>query len=230
MSNGLFVTFEGVDGCGKSTQWQAVAVALRQHYPEKEILQTRNPGGTKIGQAIRTLLLSPQAEGDAPMASMSELLLYMADRAQHVEEVLTPALARGAIVLCDRFVDSSIAYQGAARGIEADLILQLNRFACGDLHPHLTLLFDGDVKKLAKRVKARGNQDRLELEGLAFQEKVRQGFLALAQREPTRVHRLDAFASIESLTAQAVDLIMQKSETAQAADDIWKTYFAEETA
>lgn len=229
METGFLVTFEGVDGCGKSTQWHAVSEALRHIYPDREIVQTRNPGGTVLGQAIRQLLLNPLQAGEASMAPMAELLLYMADRAQHVAELLSPALERGAIVLCDRFVDSSIAYQGAARGIDPSLILQLNRFACGDLHPHLTLWFDADVSLLARRIQARGGQDRLEQEGMAFQESVRQGFLTLARQEPTRIHRLDALLPIETLTQEAVTLIQEKAMVSESAANIWQTYFTEES-
>jgi dTMP kinase len=229
MTCGLLVTFEGVDGCGKSTQWQAVTEALKARYPEREIVQTRNPGGTVLGQAIRRLLLTPLEDAQAPMSSMTELMLYMADRAQHMEEVVNPALDRGAIVLCDRFVDSSVAYQGAARGIEAERVLQLNRVACGDVHPHLTLLFDAEVEILAQRVAKRGNLDRLELEGFAFQEKVREGFLRIAQQEPSRVKLLDATLPIETLTAEAVALIESKDANTQEAESIWQTYFAEES-
>jgi dTMP kinase len=206
-SRGLFITFEGVDGCGKTTQWQRITEALKHHYPNQEVIQTRNPGGTRLGKAIRSLLLTPTTEGEHPMAPMAELLLYMADRAQHVEEVVRPALERNAIVLCDRFIDSSIAYQGAARGIEAPLIMHLNDIACGSVSPHLTLLFDADIEILAKRVEARGGKDRLELEGLQFQQKVQHGFRTLAKQYPKRIHTLDAALPIEALTEQGLALI-----------------------
>ena len=207
---GVFVTFEGVDGCGKSTQWQAVSDALRHAYPNREIVQTRNPGGTFIGQAIRRLLLDPPEANTAAMVPMAELMLYMADRAQHVAEVVKPALERGAIVLCDRFVDSSVAYQGAARGIDPNQILTLNALACGGVTPHVTLLFDADIELLAKRIQARGGKDRLELEGMAFQQKVRDGFKALAAQEPQRIQVLNAAQAIEVLTEQCLNHIKQR--------------------
>jgi dTMP kinase len=204
---GLFVTFEGVDGCGKSTQWQAAAHLLTQHFPEREILTTRNPGGTALGQSIRQLLLTPTSPKDHDIAPMAELLLYMADRAQHVSEVVQPALERGAIILCDRFVDSSVAYQGAARGISSQTVLELNALACGSLSPHLTFLYDADVAILQERVHRRGQKDRLELEGLEFQERVRQGFMALANSDPQRITIMDATLPISTLTQQTVDTI-----------------------
>jgi dTMP kinase len=208
-SKGLFITFEGVDGCGKTTQWQRVTEALQSQYPGREIIQTRNPGGTLVGQAIRQLLLAPTPEGQPSLSPMAELLLYMADRAQHVDEVLRPALQRGAIILCDRFVDSSIAYQGAARGLEASLIQQLNTFACGEIQPDVTLLFDADIETLALRVEVRGSKDRLELEGVPFQQRVQAGFIALAKQEPKRIHLLDATRPIEALTEACLTIISQ---------------------
>jgi|GEM_PF-176376 len=207
MIKGFFITFEGVDGCGKSTQWQAVGDALKVKHPEREIILTRNPGGTAVGKDIRQLLLTPRNENDANISAMAELMLYMADRAQHVDEVVRPALERGAIVLCDRFVDSSVAYQGAARGLDSSLIMGLNSMACGDIEPHLTLLYDTDIDLLSKRIDARGERDRIELEGLEFQKKVQEGFRNLYHKNKNRIYCLDASRSIQELTKDSIEII-----------------------
>jgi dTMP kinase len=201
---GQLITFEGVDGSGKTTQWQQAVAWLKSTYPTLEIVQTRNPGGTPLGQALRRLLLTPTVEelGTALMAPTTELLLYMADRSQHVAEVVMPALQRGAIVLCDRFIDSSVAYQGGARGLSTQMIHQLNDIACQGVTPDCTLLFDAPPEVLARRMSARGALDRLEQEGLSFQTKVREGFLAIQQAESTRFRVIDASQPIETVTQQ----------------------------
>lgn len=200
---GLLITFEGPDGCGKTTQWERGVSFLREQYPHRRIVATRNPGGTAFGAAIRQLILAPRPEGEANVEALAELLLYMADRAQHVGEQLKPELAAGSIILCDRFVDSSVAYQGAARGLPAALIQQLNRLVCGEVWPHATLYFSAPIEVLAERRAKRDAaiaKDRLELEGLAFQAKVQAGFEALAAEEPHRFRRIDATASLESVS------------------------------
>jgi dTMP kinase len=204
---GKLITFEGVDGSGKTTQWQQAVAWLQQTYPTLEVVQTRNPGGTPLGQTLRRLLLTPtEAEiGTAPMAPTTELLLYMADRAQHVAEVVIPALQRGAIVLCDRFIDSSVAYQGGARGLSTQMIHQLNEIACQGVVPDCTLLFDASPEVLASRMVARGALDRLEQEGLSFQTKVREGFLAIQQAQPHRFRLIDASQPLAAVTQQVQD-------------------------
>ena len=149
---------------------------------------TREPGGTPAGEAIRTILLSPEMT----LGERSELLLYLAARAEHVRMVVRPALSRGAIVLCDRFYDSTLVYQSMVRGLPLETVLQINDFATDGLEPDVTFLFDAEPALLAERIGRRGVQDRMELEGLAFQQKVRQGFLTLASRFPARIVTLDA--------------------------------------
>ena len=208
----MFITFEGPDGSGKSTQWQRCVEALTQALGAAKVVATRNPGGTLWGQEVRRLLLTPPDSLEAePLAPMAELLLYMADRAQHVAHVVAPALAADQVVVCDRFVDSTVAYQGAARGLSAEVITPLNRMACttaeGQLiWPALTFLLDAPVDVLAQR----GELDRLEREGLVFKEKVRQGFLAQAQAEPQRFVVLDATLPIDTLAAEVASALQQR--------------------
>lgn len=175
---GLFVVFEGGEGAGKSTQVTALAafVAAAGH----EVVVTREPGGTRVGGAIRELLLDPAS---SDLSHRAEALLYAADRAQHVAEVIQPALRRGAVVISDRYVDSSLAYQGAGRPLDREDVGLVNGFATGDLVPDLTLLLDIDP---AVGLVRSGATDRLEAEPLAFHQAVRAGFLALAAEEPER--------------------------------------------
>jgi dTMP kinase len=189
-----FVTLEGVEGSGKSTQARLLADVLGVHG-----LVTREPGGTTLGASIRELLLRP---GPEPVAPAAELLLYFADRAQHVSAVLQPALAAGCLVVSDRYVDSSLAYQGHGRGLRRDLMLAVAELATGGLQPELTLLFDLPVEIGLQRVGRRGGHDRLEAEALAFHERVRAGYLALAAEQPTRFVRLDATQRPDALAAQ----------------------------
>lgn len=182
-SSGLFIAFEGGDGAGKSTQVRMLAEALAAG--GGDVLTTREPGGTPVGGAIREVLL----HGDH-VAPRAEALLFAADRAHHVETVVLPALERGATVLTDRYMDSSIAYQAAARGLDADQVRGLSLWATGGLVPHLTVLLDVDAGTGRGR---RGEvHDRLESEGSDFHDRVRQGFLDLASAEPERYVVLDA--------------------------------------
>lgn len=184
---GFFITFEGIEGCGKSTQLQRAAEALRA--AGHRVTTSREPGGSPIGDAIRQILLAP-AHRD--MRPLTELLLYAASRAQHVAAVIVPALARGDVVLVDRFTDSTRAYQGAARQMAPALIAQVNTLATGGLAPHLTLLLDVPVAVGRARLAQRNaGHDRLEQESLAFHERVRAGFLDLARAEPNRMRTID---------------------------------------
>jgi len=199
---GFFVTFEGGEGSGKTTQLKALLGHLRS--VGREVVETRDPGGTAIGNQIRGLLLDGE---NARMDSLTELLLYEASRAQLVQEVVQPVLAAGQILLCDRFTDSTVAYQGYGRGLDLDLIERLNASATRGIRPDLTFFLDLDPVVGLERVKrrltpSRASRDRLEDEALAFHERVRQGFRALAAREPERVIALDAVQSLSELAAE----------------------------
>ncbi|MHC6224718.1 dTMP kinase [Pseudomonas sp. X10] len=192
--SGLFITLEGPEGAGKSTNRDYLAERLREH--GLDVVLTREPGGTPLAERIRELLLAPS---DEKMDADTELLLVFAARAQHLAEVIRPALARGAVVLCDRFTDATYAYQGGGRGLSMERIATLERFVQGELRPDLTLVFDLPVEVGLARAAARGRLDRFEQEGLAFFEAVRQAYLARAQREPQRYSLLDAAQSLESV-------------------------------
>lgn len=180
----FFITFEGIEGSGKSTQLQRLAAFLRDR--GQSVVVTREPGGCRIADAIRAILLDRANQGLSPTA---ELLLYAAARAQHVAELIRPALSAGHIVLCDRFCDATIAYQGYGRGLDSALIAQLNGIAAGSLHPDLTLLLDFPVATGLARARHRNagaegpDEGRFEDESLAFHSRVRVGYLALAKSE-----------------------------------------------
>lgn len=206
MSRGRFITFEGPEGAGKSTQ--AAMLISRLEARGIEVIYTREPGGTKLGEAIRGVL-QYNAAGEAPCAE-SEVLLFEASRAQLVRQVIQPALERGAWVLCDRFADSTTAYQGFGRGFSVELMETINRFAIGDAVPDMTILLDVNVslgmQRCAKRQVGKKIQyDRIESEALEFHEKVRQGYLELAKRYPERFRQVDAMRHAEPI-----------------AEDVWK--------
>lgn len=196
---GTFITLEGADGCGKSTQVVLLADAIQA--AGREVVRLREPGGTSISEKIRALVLDPD---NAEMASECELLLFEASRAQLVRQVIEPALARGAVVLCDRFYDSTYAYQAAGRALDARVISQANALGSCGITPDLTLVLDMDTKDALARA-TRGGADRLEAEGVAFQERVRQGYLDLAAAESGRVHVVDATGSTEEVLGRLVD-------------------------
>ncbi len=206
---GLFVSFEGIEGSGKSTQVALLAQALRsQGY---EIVVTREPGGTPVGQVLRRLLLESSS---SPLASGTELLLMLADRAQHVQEIIAPALRANKIVISDRFVDSTTAYQGYGRGVELALLAQLNAFACGGCMPALTLVLDLPVSEGLRRVRQRqsGTQgtDRFEAESVAFHERVRIGYLEIARSDPQRVCILDAARPVEMIHQEILAVVQSR--------------------
>jgi dTMP kinase len=198
----VFLTFEGGEGCGKSTQIQRLAARLRAL--GREVVVTREPGGTEIGEELRHLLQFSKA-GHA-MAPETELLLFAASRAQLVRELIRPALARHAVVVADRFLDSTTVYQGVARRIDPAEVAAINRFAVGDCLPDRTFLLDLDPAearaRLARRERPPGAPDRMESQPPEFYEAVRRGYLALAAREPARIRLLDAKDSVETLERQ----------------------------
>ncbi|MGD0152905.1 MAG: dTMP kinase [Thermacetogeniaceae bacterium] len=182
---GRLITFEGVDGAGKSTQTALTAAALGQR--GYDVLVTREPGGTRLSEEIRRLLLDPRF---SEMAGSTEALLYASARSQLVREVILPALEAGRVVLCDRFVDSSLAYQGYGRGISIDLLCTVNAFALADLGPFFTILFDLASEQGLERSETR-ESDRLEQESASFHQRVRDGYLALAAAAPERIRVVD---------------------------------------
>ena len=197
----MFVTVEGIEGCGKSTLLAGLSERLRE--AGGEIIVTREPGGTDVGDAVRRIFLEP---GLAPVP-LAEALLINAARAQHVEERIRPALARGAIVLCDRFVDSTLAYQGYGRGIDVEALRRISAAATGGLEPDLTFVLDVPVSVSRERVRARHpHPDRMESEDDAFHTRVREGFLALAASSPRYV-LLDGTRAPGDLVEAAVDAI-----------------------
>lgn len=203
---GKFITFEGADGGGKSTQVQMAAAWLQQR--GYEVVTTREPGGTVLAEKVRELVLDP----NLPLNSTSQSLLYLAARSEHVEKVIRPALETGKIVLCDRFSDSTLVYQGLSLGkelAELTVLQQLCSFATAGLEPDLTLVLDGRPEKLAKRRELRGVTDRYEQQGLAFQHRLRDGFLTLAKAEPARIKVLNAEGSTEEV-AEAVQKALAK--------------------
>ncbi len=201
MSRGWFITFEGGEGTGKSTQLALVDEWLRTLGHATVV--TREPGGTALGDAVRALLLNPDLEPDG----LTEIFLLEASRRDHVERVIKPVLDEGTIVLCDRFTDSSLVYQGVVRGLGWDEVEALNRLATGGLEPDLTLVFDMDPEKALGRARSRNLQgttreSRLDDEPAAFHRRVREGFLELARREPDRVRVIDAAGRPEKVFAR----------------------------
>jgi dTMP kinase len=202
---GVFITFEGIDGCGKSTQLRLLAAELRER--RFEVLTTREPGGTTLGQRLRTALLDVTEQVD-PLA---ELLVFAADRAQHVRTVLWPALARDKIVLSDRYADATVAYQGSGRGFKPELIKEIVELATDSLTPDLTLLFDLTVPESAVRTRRRlaaKRSDRLDSEDVEFHERVRNAYLEIARANPDRVRVIDARGSVEQTHALVMDIVI----------------------
>jgi dTMP kinase len=208
---GLFITLEGPEGAGKSTNREYLAERLRAQ--GLDVLLTREPGGTPLAEKIRELLLAP---ADEPMTSDTELLLVFAARAQHLARVIRPALQRGAVVLCDRFTDATYAYQGGGRNLACERIEQLEQFVQGDLRPDLTLIFDLPVEVGLSRAAARGRLDRFEQEGLAFFENVRSAYLSRAAAAPGRYRILDAAQPLAAVQRDLDGLVPLLLERARA--------------
>ncbi|MGG2397231.1 dTMP kinase [Pseudomonas sp. SH1-B] len=193
---GLFITLEGPEGAGKSTNREYLAERLREQ--GIDVLLTREPGGTPLAERIRELLLAPS---DEPMSADTELLLVFAARAQHLQQVIRPALSNGSVVLCDRFTDATYAYQGGGRGLSTARIAQLEQFVQGELRPDLTLIFDLPVEVGLARAAARGRLDRFEQEQRSFFEAVRQAYLARAEQAPQRYRVIDAGQTLAQVQA-----------------------------
>lgn len=216
MKQGVFITFEGIEGCGKSTQAKRLGKSLGRMGIAH--VMTLEPGGTEIGRKMRQVLLDSRNKHLTPLA---ELMLYAADRAQHVEEVIKPALRAGKWVICDRFSDATVVYQGAARGQDRTLIRLLNRVVTDGIQPHLTFLLDCPVEVGLRRARGRNmkGQDRFEKEALSFHHKVRSGYLDLARKNKRRFVILDATANrkeIEALILRHLDRFLIRNSISSA--------------
>jgi dTMP kinase len=212
---------EGLDGCGKSTQLEKLANVLRAH--DFSVVVTREPGGTAVGEKIRDVLLDTGTSGLSPLA---ELALMFASRAQHIAEVIQPALAECRVVLCDRFTDSTEAYQGGGRKLGSGPVLELHRILCGDLKPDLTILMESDVAASVERARRRNNtragrnghgktdENRFEQESRAFFARVRRAYLAIAAREPQRVVVVNARGTARETHARILEIVRQRLKLA----------------
>ena len=207
---GFFVTFEGAEGAGKSTAMRHIGAWLEQQ--GLDVVYTREPGGSVFGKELRAILLDMRNSSIVPRA---ELFLYLADRAQHVDDVIRPALQRGAVVLSDRFADSTMVYQGHGRGLDMDMLDNLNAVAVDGLLPDMTLLFDVNAAVGLERALARNaregkgvSEGRFEAESIAFHNRIRQGFLALAAKHPERFRLIDACVGEDAVAAQAREAVL----------------------
>ena len=199
MKNGLFITFEGGDGCGKTTQIELLDKYLKNK--GFDTLLTREPGAKGLGVKLREILLNYDGE----VSPQCESFLFLADRAQHIDCIIKPALKEGKIILCDRHTDSTVAYQGYGRGLDIEEIKTLNNIATGGLKPDLTIVLDVDVETSMQRVGK--EKDRMESAGIEFFERVRNGFLKIAEQEPKRVKVISSSDTIESIHKQIVELV-----------------------
>lgn len=199
MTQGLFITFEGPDGCGKTTQMNLLA----QYFEKKgkKVVLTREPGGKGLGEKVREILLNYDGE----VSDRCESFLFLADRAQNIDIIVKPAVKQGEIVLCDRHIDSTVAYQGYGRGLDINEINMLNNLATGGKKPDLTLVFDVDIETSMKRVGK--EKDRMESAGTEFHNRVRNGYLELATQEPDRIKVLDATKTIEEIHEKVIEII-----------------------
>lgn len=212
----LFITVEGGEGAGKTTLIGKLASTLEAY--RWRVVKTREPGGSRLGHFIRQWLLN--RDSALPIGYKAELLLFLSARSQHLEELIKPALAQGQIVICDRFNDSTIVYQGLGRGLGMDYVKQLCDIVCENIVPDMTLFLDVDpqvglmrTRNASKENARQGEVDRIEAERLDFHERVRQGFLSLAKRYPERIHQIDANQSEDAVFRQAKDLVEKKIKT-----------------
>lgn len=214
--DGIFVTFDGPEGCGKSTQAKLLADLLSSM--EYTVTLTQDPGGTFIGDKVREVLLDPTHSKMTPMA---ELFLFLASRRQLVDETIKPALSKGNIVICSRYTDATLAYQGYGRGLDLALLKELNDVATDNIYPELTILLDINPEIGLMRVKDRsakesglvfGEMDRIEEERIAFHNKVREGYLDLCKNEPERIKKLDADDTLENVQAEVKGLVIDVLE------------------
>jgi dTMP kinase len=209
---GFFLTVEGIEGCGKTTQLKRLAKQLRD--AGRNCVTTKEPGGTPIGDRVRAILLDPQAEG---MDALSELFLLAASRRQNVVELVQPALEKGAIVLCDRFADASVVYQGYGRGLDLQQVIDINDWATNGITPDITLVFDLPEAAGLERARARNAtenlmaESRLEGEDLAFHRRVREGYLALATQERERFAVIDAAPPVDEVYAEVVRVLRDRA-------------------
>ena len=202
---GLFITFEGADGCGKTTQLNLLAEFLRKK--GFEVIITREPGGKGLGEKIRKILLNY----DGDVSANCEAFLFLADRAQNIDIVVKPAIKAGKIVLCDRHTDSTLAYQGYGRGVDLMQAKMLNKIATSGVIPDLTFVFDIDVETSMARVGK--NKDRMESAGIEFHERVRKGYLEIAKQEPERVKVINSKGSIENIFEEVKEIFMQNAKS-----------------
>jgi len=202
LTKGLFITFEGPEGCGKSTHSSRIAEELKG--AGYDVLRTLEPGGTELGKRIREVLLIKE---DIPLEGGAEFLLFEADRAQHVREVILPAVEEGKVVICDRFNTSTFAYQGYGLGMDMDMVFAVDDVSTGGLKPDLTVLLDVDAATGLERAGKAGTADRMEKRDLAFHEKVRAGFLDLAEKDPARVKVVEVRDDIEETYALVKELV-----------------------
>lgn len=199
MDKGLFITFEGADGCGKTTQMQMLAQYLKEQ--GQDVVLTREPGGKGLGEKVREILLNYDGE----VSDRCESFLFLADRAQNIDIIVNPAVEAGKFVLCDRHTDSTVAYQGYGRGLNLERIKKLNNLATNGKKPDLTFLFDIDTETSMRRVGK--EKDRMESAGIEFHNRVRQGYLELAKQEPERIKVIDATKSIEEIHKEVLSLL-----------------------
>jgi dTMP kinase len=205
LRKGFFISFEGIEGTGKTTQARLLSGRLSDE--GRDVIMTFEPGGTVIGSKIREILLLPD---HGEMSAITELLLYNADRAQHLTEKIIPAVNEGKIVVTDRFSDATVAYQGYARGIDRALIMSLDRLATGSLRPDLTILFDLDVEAGLARNRSANKTDRLELEDISFHRRVREGYLDIAKAHPDRICIVDAALPAAEVHARVWKIVKER--------------------